>query len=100
MQQVQQIESSERDSWDQWQATEEQIKDKYRYYARSKKIFNPEEKIKEYQQNCFENILRMPTCHIPHMLITTLKEKERDANHWRDGKMNLPNPEIGTGQKA
>jgi hypothetical protein len=43
----------------------------------------------------------MPTDQILRScLITTLEEEETDVNHWRDGKVNLTNPDTGTGQKT
>jgi hypothetical protein len=46
------------------------------------KILNLGQKIKKYQYNYFEHILRMPTYRIPpKIFITTLKEEEIEVDH-------------------
>jgi hypothetical protein len=53
-----------------------------------------------YQQNYFENALRIPIYPTAKKLIAKLKEEEREVDHQTDGKINSPNPETGTVQKA
>jgi hypothetical protein len=52
------------------------------------KIFNLEEKVKEYQENYFEHILRMPTYRIPPKILNYhpkgRRERLRPSMRWKD----------------
>jgi hypothetical protein len=45
------------------------------------KIFNLGQKIREYQQNYFEHILRMPTYCIPRKIFNYHPKGRREVNH-------------------
>jgi hypothetical protein len=62
------------------------------------KIFNLGQKIREYQQNYFEHILRMSTYRIPLNIFNYHPKGRRDRCRPQMRWINSPNREIRTGQ--
>jgi hypothetical protein len=62
----------------------------------STSVINLGEKIKEYQQDYFEHILRMSTYQIPWKILNYHHKGRRDRGQplLRDGWINSPNREI------
>jgi hypothetical protein len=55
-------------------------------------------KVKEYQQNFSEYILRIPTTGIARDLSINLQEEETEIGNQRDGRINSFNAINGPGQ--
>jgi hypothetical protein len=65
-------------------------------------MFSVGKKIKEYQQNYSEHILRMATYRILWKFndYSPKERGKREVAYPRNGRINSCNSEIGTGQKA